>query len=103
MPWAIWIGVSTAGELVIGHVEVAVLKRLGKLADSARVFPSQLGYRCAARISNRWRILTPTAARAAGAGSLRMFLDLVKARAAEKSKAKRAGGTVKRRPRSGGV
>ena len=90
MPWQVWIGVSTAGKLVIGHVEVLVLRRLGRLADSARVFPSQLGYRCAARISNRWRILTPTAARAAGASSLRMFSDLVKARAAAKSRKKRA-------------
>ena len=80
MPWAVWIGVSTAGEIVIGHVEIMILKRLGKLADSARIFPSQLGYRCAARVANKWRILTPTAARAAGARSLRMFSDLVIAR-----------------------
>jgi len=80
MPWAVWIGVSTAGETVIGHVEIMILKRLGKLADAAQVFPSQLGYRCAARVGNKWRILTPTAARAAGARSLRMFSDLVVAR-----------------------
>lgn len=47
MSWPIQIGVSTSGVLLIGARAVQTAKNRGELADSERIWPSQLEHRCA--------------------------------------------------------
>lgn len=47
MSWPILIGVSKSGELLIGSRAVKTAEHRGELADSQRIWPSQLEHRCA--------------------------------------------------------
>lgn len=47
MSWPILIGVSTSGELLIGSRAVQTAEHRGELADSERIWPSQMEHRCA--------------------------------------------------------
>lgn len=47
MSWPIQIGVSKSGELLIGARAVQTAEHRGELADSQRIWPSQLEHRCA--------------------------------------------------------
>lgn len=78
MPYnKIELGVTTFGDLLIGAAAVRQARVLDELADSTKVFPSQMQYRCVAsdleQRSSRvwsgipeWKIMTHRAAKAAG-------------------------------------
>lgn len=79
MTWPIRIGVSSAGELLVGAAAVDRAELRGELEEGAAIWPSQLEHRAAVHYvrplfdvgdpADRWRIVTPREAaelRAAG-------------------------------------
>jgi len=57
--WHIWIGITFAGELLIGGQAVDRARVDGDLAAAERIFPSQMKHRIAVFIAGEWLIGTP--------------------------------------------
>ncbi|MEN6607792.1 MAG: hypothetical protein ABFD60_11150 [Bryobacteraceae bacterium] len=67
--WRIQIGVTLAGELLIGAAKIRAAEDGDGVAETATIWPSQLEHRCAAHVAkllfdpekkgDRWILLTP--------------------------------------------
>ena len=99
MSWPIWIGITTAGELLIGARDVHQAEAAGELAESERVWPSQLGHRCAVYMPKvemfedprPWRLMSPRKAKTLGTAVKRLKL-FPKATAEKSSRPRRRSG-----------
>lgn len=65
--YQIWIGITAEGWPQIGA------DCTGDCEEREKVFGVQIAHRCAALVDGNWRLMTPTAARKAGATEIRRF------------------------------